>query len=66
MSMGKQVRLELAVESLAMAQKILAKFTDGQVPVSEFSKFQDAAIQAMQATQPLNQLLGMLDVEASR
>jgi hypothetical protein len=63
---AKKVRLEEANESLAMAQKMLSKFQDGVIPALEMSRIQDAAIQANQAAQQLNQLVGILLAEISR
>ena len=66
MTTNKELRLELATESLAMAQKMIARYQGGEVPASELSRIQDAAAQATQAAAQLNQLVGLLlaDLEA--
>ena len=61
-SVDKENRLSLAKESLAMAQKILSRL-DGDVPASEMTRIADAATQATQAAQQLNQLAGILQSE---
>lgn len=66
MSIDKENRLALAKDSLAMAQKMLARFEGGDVPASEMSRVADAAIQATQAAQQLHQLVGILQAELSR
>lgn len=63
MSVNKDVRLELALDSLAMAQKMIARFSAGNIPASELSRIQDAATQATQAATQLNQLAGLLQAE---
>lgn len=65
MATNKQLRLEQAQESLAMAQKMIAKYQEGTVPASELSRIQDAAVQATQAATQLNQLAGLLLAELS-
>jgi hypothetical protein len=66
MATNKELRLEQAQESLAMAQKMIARFQGGVVPASEVPRIQDAATQATQAAAQLNQLVGLLlaDLEA--
>lgn len=66
MRIDKENRLSLAKESLAMAQKMLARLDGGEVPASEMSRVADAAIQATQAAQQLNQLVGILQSELRR
>lgn len=66
MSIDKENRLSLAKESLAMAQKMLARLDGGEVPASEMSRVADAATQATQAAQQLNQLVGILQSELRR
>lgn len=66
MATNKELRLEQALESLSMAQKMLARYQGAVVPASDVSRIQDAAAQATQAAANLNQLVGMLlaDLEA--
>lgn len=63
MASNKKIRLEQAQESLAMAQKMLARFAGGDVPASDLSRIQDVATQATQAAAQLNQLVGLLLAE---
>lgn len=65
MATNKEIRLEIAKESLASAQKMLSQLPDGAVPASEMSRIHDAATQATQAAAQLNQLVGLLlsDIE---
>lgn len=65
-SIDKDSRLSLAKESLAMAQKMLSRLEGGDVPPAEMSRIADAANQATQAAQQLNQLVGILQSELSR
>ena len=66
MSVNKENRLSLAKESLAMAQKMLSRLEGGEVPAAEMTRVADAATQATQAAQQLNQLVGILQPELSR
>lgn len=63
MATNKELRLEQANESLAMAQKMIARYQGGEVPASDLSRIQDAAAQATQAAAQLNQLVGLLLAE---
>ena len=66
MQLLKQSRLELAKDSLAMAQKLLARFEGGNIPASDMPRIVDAATQAEQAAQQLQQLAGILHVELAQ
>ena len=66
MSVNKENRLSLAKESLAMAQKMLSRLEGGELPAAEMTRVADAATQATQAAQQLNQLVGILQSELSR
>lgn len=67
MATNKEIRLELAQESLAVAQRMIARYQGVVVPTSDISRIQDAATQATQAATQLNQLVGLLlaELEAS-
>ena len=60
MATNKELRLAEALESLAMANKMLARYQGASVPASDVSRIQDVAAQATQAAANLNQLVGIL------
>lgn len=63
MATNKELRFERARESLASAQKMLARYEGETVQASDMSRIEDAARQADQATSELNQLVGLLLAE---
>lgn len=63
MATNKELRFERARESLASAQKMLARYEGETVQASDMSRIEDAARQAAQATSELNQLVGLLLAE---
>lgn len=63
MATNKELRFERAWESLASAQKMLARYEGETVQASDMSRIEDAARQAAQATSELNQLVGLLLAE---
>jgi hypothetical protein len=63
MNINKENRLSLAKESLEVALKMLSRFDGDNIHASEIGRILDAAIQATQASQQLNQLVGILQAE---
>ncbi|MYM92558.1 hypothetical protein [Duganella vulcania] len=63
MTTNKQIRLEEAASSLAMAQKMLENLQARTISHHDISRVQDVATQATQAAQQLNQLVGLLLAE---
>lgn len=66
MATNKELCLERAQDSLAMAQKMVGRYQGAVVPAADLSRIQDAAAQAAQAAAQRNQLVGLLlaDLEA--
>lgn len=68
MSVSKNSRITEAECALEQALKMvhMAMAVPGCVPVSMMTRVQDAAIQATQAAQQLNQLVGILQSELEK
>jgi hypothetical protein len=64
MATNKELRIEQASESLAIAQKMVDRFQSKTLTVMDLSRIQDAATQATQAASNLNQLIGLVLAEA--
>lgn len=60
MTTYKELCVERAQESLAMAQKMIALYQSANGPASAESRIQAAATHATQAAAHLNQLVGLL------